>query len=106
MYDLMKLKLFDIEISNLPQYQLLSVWHCEMKLIFKTIPCETELKNFPPLKVYQDYNFVASLFIFLTGIKKPSPLLESFKFAQNILLVFQSPHLPLDTQFWTRGFLW
>ena len=33
----MKLKLFDIEISNLPQYQLLSVWHCEMKLIFRSI---------------------------------------------------------------------
>ena len=49
MYDLMKLKLFDIEISNLPQYQLLSVWQYEMKLIFKTIPSETELKNFPPL---------------------------------------------------------
>ena len=49
MYDLMKLKLFDIEISNLPQCQLLSVWHCEMKLIFKKIPSETEIKNFPPL---------------------------------------------------------
>ena len=49
MYDLMKLKLFDIKISNLPQYQLLSVWHCEMKSIFKTIQSETELKNVPPL---------------------------------------------------------
>ena len=33
-------------------------------------------------------------------------MLPSSLLAENICLVFQSLHPPLDTQFWTRGFPW
>ena len=34
----------------------------------------------------------------------PRFMLPCSLLAENIFLVFQSPHPPLDTQFWTRGF--
>ena len=36
----------------------------------------------------------------------PRFMLPCSLLAENIFLVFQSPHPPLDTQFWTRGFSW
>ena len=36
----------------------------------------------------------------------PRFMLPCSLLAENIILVFHSPHPPLDTQFWTGGFPW
>ena len=48
-----------------------------MKLIFWKIPSETELKNFQP----SPFISTSSLIILLASNKKPSSLLDCFKFA-------------------------
>ena len=57
---------------------------------------------------YSDRKYSKSTFFrsFSENHFYPRFMLPCSLLAENIFLVFQSPHPPLDTQFWTRGFSW
>ena len=58
------------------------------------------------LLVYKGYKFSKSIFSqsFSGNHFSPRFLVPFSLLAENIFSVFRSPHLPLDTPFWTRGF--